>query len=231
VATQRRRPQHIEIVHFAEQVLHVLQVVAPEFVLDGQKILDDVTEAFDADAQRVQRDLRPVAHGPDMQIAGSRPALQRQMLEDRTARPDVRGAQRQRLAPLAPLFTVEFFESCLRLVLLHSFAVLQNFKQRLHCRIWLVRIMALALDFARYSVCDRRRTLLRVRHSSDDSRSRTGGDRSQLFQPPHHDLNVTQFAQPLKQPLAGLFHRLPVRVRINRDQSVSHRTAAAQRDP
>jgi hypothetical protein len=43
-------PEHVEIVDFAENILHVLEIVAPGGVLLGQEILHDVAEALDADA-------------------------------------------------------------------------------------------------------------------------------------------------------------------------------------
>ena len=58
---KRGCPQHVEIVYLAQQVLHVLQVVAPGLVLLGEKILDDVPEPFDPDPQSVERNLRSVA--------------------------------------------------------------------------------------------------------------------------------------------------------------------------
>src|SRR5258708_33098151 len=104
--------------HFAEQVLHLLQIVAPQLVLGGKKILDDVAKAFDANAQGMKRDLRPVAQSASMQFTGGGPALEGQMLEYGASRPDVGGARRQGRAPLTPLFAVEFLEGSQGLVLL-----------------------------------------------------------------------------------------------------------------
>ena len=61
VAGKRRCPQHIEIVHFAQQILHMLQIVAPGFVLFREKILDDIAKALNPDAKCVQRNLRAIA--------------------------------------------------------------------------------------------------------------------------------------------------------------------------
>ena len=49
----RRCPEHVEVVYFPKQVLHVLQIGTPCLVLLGQKIFDDVAESFDPDAQGV----------------------------------------------------------------------------------------------------------------------------------------------------------------------------------
>ena len=122
-------PQHVQIVHFAEQILHMLQVVAPGLVLHGQKILDDIAKALDADPQSMKRHLGPVAQGAIVQFARGRPALQSKMLEHRAARPDARRTQRQGLAPLPPLLAVEFFERRASFALLLSFAPFQNFEQ------------------------------------------------------------------------------------------------------
>ena len=61
VAGDGRRPEHIEVVNFAEQVLHFFEVVTPGLVFGGKKILDDVAEALDADAKAVKCGLRAVA--------------------------------------------------------------------------------------------------------------------------------------------------------------------------
>src|SRR5207245_480616 len=103
-------PQHIEIVDLAQQVLHVLQIVAPGFVLNGQEIFDDVAEALDADAQRVEADLRAVAEGAIVQVAGGGPAFEGEVLEYRAAGANAGGSLGQGLAPLAPFFAVEFAE-------------------------------------------------------------------------------------------------------------------------
>ena len=96
VAGKRGRPQHVEIVYFAEQVLHVLQVVAPGFVFVGKEIFDDVAKAFDADAQGVKRNLRAIAQGAGVQFAGGSPAFEREMFEDSAAGPNAGGAERKR---------------------------------------------------------------------------------------------------------------------------------------
>ena len=63
VAGKLSRPEHIEVVDFAQQILHVFQVVAPGFVFLRKEIFDDVAKAFDADAQGMQRNLRAIAQG------------------------------------------------------------------------------------------------------------------------------------------------------------------------
>ena len=44
-----RGAQHVQIVHVAEQILHPLQILGPDFVALRQKILDHVAEMLDAD--------------------------------------------------------------------------------------------------------------------------------------------------------------------------------------
>ena len=44
-------------------------------------------------------------------------------------------------------------------------------------------------------------------------------------------MNIAQIAETLKQALAGLLHRLPFGVGIERDDPVGQGAAAAQRDP
>src|SRR5258708_1960617 len=117
--------------HLPEQVLHMFQVFAPSCVLLRQEILNDIAEALDADTQSVKRHLRPVAHRASMKLTSCHPTLEREMLENGSARPDMRCAQRQRFAPLLPFFTIEFFERRLSFVFLLAFALLQDFKQAL----------------------------------------------------------------------------------------------------
>src|SRR2546430_7548756 len=47
--------QNVQIVEVAEHILHTFQVCAPADVALGQKIFDDVTKMFYADAERVPR--------------------------------------------------------------------------------------------------------------------------------------------------------------------------------
>ena len=127
-AGERGGPQHIEVMHFAEQVLHVLQIVAPQLVLGGKEIFDNVAKAFDANAQGMERDLRPVAQSTRVEFTGSSPAFEGQVFEHRASRPDVGGARRQGPAPLAPLFAVEFVEGCASLMLLFILATVEDFE-------------------------------------------------------------------------------------------------------
>src|SRR5580704_5769032 len=108
VAGDSRSPEHVEVVNFPEQVLNFFQVVAPGLVLDRKKILDDVAEALDADAQAVECDLRTITQSATVECVGGRPALQSQMLEERAAGADPGSASGKSLAPLPPLFPVEF---------------------------------------------------------------------------------------------------------------------------
>src|SRR5258708_34273970 len=76
------------------------------------------------------RDLRVVAQSTSVEFTGGSPAFEREVLEHGASRPDVGGAHRQGLAPLTPLFAVEFLESGAGLVLLLIFAAAKNLKQR-----------------------------------------------------------------------------------------------------
>ena len=111
VTGKRRRPQDIEVVYLAKQVLRVLEIVLPQFVLHGKKIFDDIAKAFYSNAERVQGDARPVAHCAGVQFARGRPAFERKMLEHAAARANTRRTLRERLAPLPPLFAVELVKS------------------------------------------------------------------------------------------------------------------------
>src|SRR5579864_5537643 len=51
------RPEHVEIMYIAQQVLQMLQIIGPSLMLSGQKVFDDIPEPFDADAQGVESDL------------------------------------------------------------------------------------------------------------------------------------------------------------------------------
>ena len=124
-------PEHIEVVNFAEQVLHFFEVVAPSLVLGGKEILDDVAEALDADAEGVECDLGAVAQGAVVEFPGCRPALESEMLEERAARAEAGGARGKRFAPVAPLLAVELFESGVGFEFLFALAGGQDFQQGL----------------------------------------------------------------------------------------------------
>ena len=122
MAGKRGRPQDVEVVNLAEQILHVLEVVAPGLVFLRKEIFDDVTKTFDADAQGMKCNLRAIAQGAGVKIAGRSPAFEREVLEYRTTWPNAGGAERKNLAPLTPLFEVEFVECGAGFVLLLGFA-------------------------------------------------------------------------------------------------------------
>ncbi len=113
----------------------MLQVMAPQLMLDWQKVFDDVAEAFDPDAQRMQRNLRAVAHGAGVKFASRGPALQGQMLEYRAAGADAGGPLGKNLAPVPPLLAVELPEGGTGFVFFFGFAALQNHEQSVRCRI------------------------------------------------------------------------------------------------
>ena len=131
VAGDGSGPEHVEVVNFAEQVLQFFKVVAPGFVLGGKKILDDVAEAFDADAQAVECDLGAIAQGAVVEFAGFGPALESEMFEEWAARTEAGGARGKRVAPLPPLLAVEFFESGVGFVLLFALRGASGFSEAL----------------------------------------------------------------------------------------------------
>jgi hypothetical protein len=114
LARNGRGPQHVEIVNFTEQILDFFEIIAPSLVLDGKKILYDITEAFDSYPQAVERDLGAVAQSTRVEFAGCGPALKSQMFKERAPGADAPGTSGERLAPGSPLFAIELFKSRLR---------------------------------------------------------------------------------------------------------------------
>jgi predicted ArsR family transcriptional regulator len=80
-------------VNLTEPVLHLFEVIAPSPVFDGKKILYDVAEALDANAQAVERHLGAVAQSAGVEFAGCGPALKSKMLEEGALRTDAGGAR------------------------------------------------------------------------------------------------------------------------------------------
>ena len=187
-------------------------------MLHGKKILDDVAEALDPDAQAVKRNLGAIAQSAVVELASRGPALQREMLEQCAARANASGARGKRFAPLAPLLAVELFESGLGFVLLLVFAAVEDFEKRSAAR----------RDRPRSEVDVVIRLRWRQRGQGCPRHRAFCG--MQLLDPFHHHLDVAQCAEALKQALAGLLHRLPVRIGIEGHQSVRHGAAAAQGD-
>ena len=81
VTRKSRRPQHVNVMHLAEQILHVFEIAAPGFMLDRQEIFHDIAKALNPNAQRVERHLGLVPQRGHVQIASGRPALQCEMFE------------------------------------------------------------------------------------------------------------------------------------------------------
>ncbi len=206
----------------------MLQVVAPQRVFFGKKVLDDVAEPLDPDPQRMQRHLRPVAHGGGVQFARSGPSLKRQMLEYRAPGPDSRRSIRQCSAPLPPLLAVEFFKRCTSFMLELCFALFQNMDEQVCC---VILRRASSCRFRNYfrDACVGIRARDRRGHlHTYVQRHRT---QLQVLDPLHHDLDVAQRSESLEERLARLLHRLPVWIGIHRHHPVCHRAAASQRDP
>jgi hypothetical protein len=95
---------------FSEEVLQFLEIIAPGAVLLRQKILYNVAEALDPDAQAVERNLRAIPQSPTMQVVGLNPTLKSEVLEDVAAKPQPGRSAGERLAPASPLFAVEVLE-------------------------------------------------------------------------------------------------------------------------
>src|SRR6266851_5141325 len=57
LAGRRSRPQHVQVMHFAEQILQILQIVTPGQMQFGQKIFDSVAKTLYTDAQSVESRL------------------------------------------------------------------------------------------------------------------------------------------------------------------------------
>src|SRR5208282_666234 len=85
-----------------------------------------IAKPLDADAQRVKGGLRTVAQRAIVQLSRRGPALKRKMLEQRTPQAKSRGARRQRLAPLLPLFSIKFLKRSFSFVFLFLLAICQN---------------------------------------------------------------------------------------------------------
>ena len=177
-----------------------------------------------------------------MKVAGGGPALESQVLEYSAAGADVRRTLRQGLAPLAPLLAVEFCEGGTGFTLLLGFAAGEDFQEGLRCGVASGGIPRGPGFPARFSsnVRDTRRILFRCRQCGQECPHHTFKCHAfvchilscgmQLFDPLHHDLNVAQSAEPLKQAPAGLLHRFPVGIGIDSDQAVGHGAAPAQAD-
>src|SRR6202035_1138426 len=100
----------VQVVNFAEHVLQLLKVVAPGDVLFGQKVLYDVPETLQADAQRVKRDVRAIAQSVAMEFVSFGPTFQSEMFEERAAGAHSGGAARQGCDPFSPLLAIEFLQ-------------------------------------------------------------------------------------------------------------------------
>ena len=100
-------PENVEIVNLAQQVLHMLEIVAPGRVLLGQEVFDDVAKAFDADTKPVKCGRGGAAHGLAVEPVGFGPALEGEMTKDQTTRPEPCHPAGQRTSPALPLLAVE----------------------------------------------------------------------------------------------------------------------------
>src|ERR1700716_3751181 len=91
-------------------------------MLPRQKIFHRVTEAFDANAQLMQSNLRPRPQSVFVEIVSGGPLLERQMQIHHAPRTHPRRAPRQSSRPLPPLLAIKLIEIFERQLLAHSFA-------------------------------------------------------------------------------------------------------------
>jgi hypothetical protein len=110
--------EHIQIVDLAEQILHMLQILAPPPVVIGEKILDGVAKAFDPDAQLMKIAIVVRAHGEFVEAMGIRPTLQRQMSIHKTSRRESTRPPVEFFREFQPSLGVELLESVARSPLL-----------------------------------------------------------------------------------------------------------------
>ncbi len=73
----RRIPQHIQIVDFAQEILQVFQVSAPGGVFAREKVFHRIAQALDADAQFVEGGLGTGAQGALVEVVRRYPFFER----------------------------------------------------------------------------------------------------------------------------------------------------------
>src|ERR1035441_10299860 len=111
-------------------------------MLARQKIFHRVTEAFDADAQRMPANLRPTPQSVFVQIVSRRPFLQRQMQINDAPPTHPRSPLWQSARPLPPLLAIkliQIFESVLLAYRFPSMHVIKQFDHDRIARIWIAR--------------------------------------------------------------------------------------------
>ena len=106
--------QDVEVMHFAQSVLQIAQVLRPLSMTLGQKILDRVAKALDADSQLVIGNAAAVPQRVAMQFARVHPALQRDMLKDQAFQRNLAGTFGQMGVQRSPLLAVEGGQRLLR---------------------------------------------------------------------------------------------------------------------
>src|SRR5579864_1352052 len=64
---ESRMPEHIQVVHVAQRILHFFKIPAPRFMQAGEEVFNGVSKTLDSDAQVVERDVSAIAQCPTMQ--------------------------------------------------------------------------------------------------------------------------------------------------------------------
>src|SRR5579859_3898443 len=113
-----------------QQVLHMLQIIAPGFVLRGQEVFHDIAESLNSNAQGMKGHLRAIAQGPRVKFACRGPTLQREVLEYCASRTDPHGKYGQRFAPVPPLLAIKFLKGCTSLMFVSGLPGFEDLKER-----------------------------------------------------------------------------------------------------
>src|SRR5437763_266992 len=96
----------------AQLVLSVFQLINPEVVQIGQKILDGVAQALDPNSQLMEGDARSVSQSALVQSVSLRPAFERHVTEDDAVGFDSVSTLWEGGAPALPMFAIKFVERC-----------------------------------------------------------------------------------------------------------------------
>src|SRR5262249_11298384 len=78
-------PQHIQIMNLSQIILQLLEIIDPGIVQRRQKILNDVAEFLDCNAEPMPGSIAGTAQNPPMQFMGFVPAFQGHVKEHRAA--------------------------------------------------------------------------------------------------------------------------------------------------
>src|SRR5258708_28912770 len=87
LAGRRSRPQHVQVMHFAEQILQIFQVVTPCQMQFGQKIFDSVAKTLYTHAQSLATRLRVLPHCRPFDLVGLDQTLESEIMQQATSLP------------------------------------------------------------------------------------------------------------------------------------------------